>query len=378
MLRKTEPHNFDDPNEMFTIGGSRHGLLQLDYTKQIGIHEEWFDNAYIEYESHAKFERQRNRFKKLGKQGYLDLEQLMHEPTSDSILLLRQEYFGDNDDDEEGTEDGSQSTPSQLSKEKTDTSAAPVEVSFAKKNLDMMLKLLGKSADTVTSTTVPKNEVKQVKFSSNNDQDDGDNNQANDDDDENDEIAHLNPLSRDNTNNSSFVARSFTDSTVSVGRMVASDLLKVDGQSTSMGSAHSQRHTSMDDNDEKLVVIIEKLERGQVFGFTHMLHDNQPDVSLMTENGVELFVLDRELFRSYANDKLLTDMAKDVMFKLVLVGFFCFYYKFVSLQISPYPSDKQLQYRLQTFCDWEQFKKNVLDETLKTQMNSNCNLQSGK
>ena len=43
-----------------------------------------------------------------------------------------------------------------------------------------------------------------------------------------------------------------------------------------------------------------------------MVHENQPDLTLMTTNGCELFLLDRDLFRKNASDILLCEMVKGV------------------------------------------------------------------
>lgn len=107
------------------------------------------------------------------------------------------------------------------------------------------------------------------------------------------------------------------------------------------------RRTNTERGPSALPIFIKvcTVERGQIFGLTHLLFgpESQPDLSLVS-NGAECFLISKRFFLHGASDFCLGQLR---------------------CSVTPYPSELSMQNRLQQQQEWEKGRRRVLRETLE-------------
>ncbi|XP_052781786.1 uncharacterized protein LOC128218217 isoform X2 [Mya arenaria] len=85
-------------------------------------------------------------------------------------------------------------------------------------------------------------------------------------------------------------------------------------------------------------VNVQTLLKGQVFGLADVVLGEQPSLSVVS-GGADVLLLNKQFYLEHASEKLLRDMRNE---------------------LCPYPSDEELQARLQVSVDWHHFRKATL------------------
>jgi len=90
-----------------------------------------------------------------------------------------------------------------------------------------------------------------------------------------------------------------------------------------------------DDNIENpTFIVLRILEKGQTFGVTSTIFENQPSLSIVS-NGADCLLLSKQFFIKHCSDKMLTQLKEQKL---------------------PYPSNEELQIKLLEYIEWMKYK----------------------
>ncbi|XP_062610411.1 uncharacterized protein LOC134272175 isoform X1 [Saccostrea cucullata] len=90
-------------------------------------------------------------------------------------------------------------------------------------------------------------------------------------------------------------------------------------------------------------VRVQTLIKGQVFGLSDLILEQKTSFSIVS-NGADVILIDQQFYLKHAPEKLLSKMRQE---------------------LCPYPTDDDLQTRLQQSVDWDAYRSNTMSNTLK-------------
>ncbi|XP_045164864.2 uncharacterized protein LOC123528874 [Mercenaria mercenaria] len=90
-------------------------------------------------------------------------------------------------------------------------------------------------------------------------------------------------------------------------------------------------------------VHVQTLTKGQVYGLADVILKDQPSFSVVS-HGADCLLINKQFYLEHASEKLLRDMRQE---------------------LCPYPTEEELQERLQVSVDWQAFKKTLLLQSVE-------------
>ncbi|KAL4227119.1 hypothetical protein ACF0H5_015092 [Mactra antiquata] len=94
-------------------------------------------------------------------------------------------------------------------------------------------------------------------------------------------------------------------------------------------------------------VHVQTLTKGQVFGLTDLIIGDQPSFSVVS-HGADCLLINKNFYLEHASEKLLREMRQE---------------------LCPYPTEEELQERLQVSVDWQAYKKIMMLESMENVSN---------